>query len=100
VSDMRKPTGFDVIDGDLPQGMGSLSQRIANITTTLDGTPEQPEIGLISRVKSVESFQRKLMDRLNLWGGVLLGSFALSGIMNGKAAAVVHTIITGVIGVG
>lgn len=81
-------------------GVGSLAQRISNLTTTLDGTAEQPEIGLIQRVKKLEDFQVKILSRLNLWGGVLLGAFAVSGFMNGKAAAVIHTIITGLAGAG
>ena len=41
---MRKQPALDVIDGDLPPGVGSIAQRVANLTVTLDGTPEQPEI--------------------------------------------------------
>lgn len=90
---MRKSPGLDVIDGDLPPGVFSLSRRVDNLTTTLDGTAEQPEIGLISRVKAVEDFQLKLMSRLNLWGGILLGAFAASGFANGAAPMAIKAIL-------
>ena len=96
---MRPRKGLDVIDGDLPPGIGSLSQRIVNITTTLDGTEEQPEIGLISRVKELEKFNGMVLKRINLWGGVLLGAFAASGFANGSAFKAIAGIVKALGGV-
>jgi preprotein translocase subunit SecY len=62
---------------------------------TLYGTPENPDSGLVRRVADQEKQFSHILNRLNLWGGILLGAFVASGVLNGKAAEVIHGIISG-----
>lgn len=88
-----RPHTVDEIGDELPPGVISLAKRVGNLTVTLDGTEEQPEIGLISRVRSLEDDRKKLMGRLNLWGGLILGIMTANGLADGTVGKVIAGVL-------
>jgi len=84
---------FEELSGELAPGVLSLSVRIENIGVTLHGTNEDPELGLVYRVRKIEGLAEKITTRLNVWGGILLGAFIVSGFLNGAAAKAIHDVI-------
>lgn len=90
-------SGVEEIPGNLAPGVEALASRILQLGITLHGTPEEPGLGLVGRVKEIEKLATSIKSRLNMWGGVLLGAFVASGLLNGKAAEVIHTILAGLI---
>lgn len=85
--------GFEEIPGNLAPGIQSLADSVKNIKVTLHGTPEEPELGLVNRTKRIETLANKVILRLNIWGGVLLGAFLATGLLSGEASKTVHNIL-------
>jgi hypothetical protein len=93
VSVSSPSSGFEEIPHTLAPGIQSLADSVKNIKVTLHGTPEEPELGLVSRTKRIEDLSNKVISRLNIWGGVLLGAFIASGLLSGEAAKTVHNLL-------
>lgn len=64
--------------------MAILALRVSQVEQDVDDMQE--------KISTISTAFDSIKNRLNLWGGVLLGAFAASGFIDGKAVAVIKAI--------
>lgn len=72
-----------------------LALEVQRLKVTLHGDRDDPGAGLVARVRALEDGNSKMIRRLNLWGGILLGVISAKGLLDGDITKVVHAVLAG-----
>lgn len=86
----RPPASMDV----MAERIAECEDDIAEVKNLINAM-NHPQTGIIASITGETS---KLKDRLNLWGGLLIGAGVASGLITGEAGTLIKSIGAGALG--